>query len=329
MDATYKVLVTGNTFILPQHEAKLQAHSIAVDRLNVPAATEDQLIQNVQGKDGYILGGIERVTTPVIEAAESLKAICFTGAGWTEFIPAHELATAHGIAITAAPGANAQAVAELAVGLIHERARNISYLSGVGFGERIKARQFRSMTLGIVGAGNIGSKVARLMNGAYGTRILYYSPRRNLDLEFSTGATPVSLETLASDSDIISLHMRKSPATTGIIDAELFGRMREGAILINTAFAEAIDPWPLYEAVGQGKISAALDVTFRTTQNKLPDFKSVSPRHFLQIGFQSGFYTDETTIIASDIATNAMIDLLTNGVVPSVVVNLEYRANSR
>lgn len=320
-----KILITGPTFIRDEELQRFEAHSITAQRLPSATASEPELCSAVQGKHGYVLGGLERVTKAVIDAGTELRAICFTGAGWTEFIPAHEYATERGIAITAAPGANAQAVAELTVALMHDRVRNVSFLSGAGFGERIRGRNFRNVTLGIIGAGNVGVKVARILNAAYGTHVLYHSPRRNLDLEFATGAEYVTLEDLLRQSDIVSLHMRRNEATVGLINEKTIALLKDGAVLINAAFADAIEPRCLYREVSSGRISAALDVAFHHLEDAdIPDFRSVSPRHLLQMGVQSGFNTEETVAIASGLATNSMINLLTKGD-DAAVVNPQWK----
>lgn len=323
-DRSFSIIITGPTFITPKHVQRLKDAGIESERLSALAASESELCDAVQGKDGYILGGLERVTAPVIEAGSKLQAICFTGAGWTEFIPAHTEATERGIAITAAPGANSQAVAELTIALMHDRVRNVAYLSGVGFGDRIRGRNFRNLTVGIIGAGNVGSKVARILNSAYGTRMVYTSRRRNLDLEYSTGAVSLPLDELLRTADIVSLHMNKTEDTAGLMNESRLGLLKDGAILINASFADAIDPHALYRELSAERISAALDVVFQHHEgSSLPDFRAISSKYLLQMGVQSGFNTEETVQIASDLATTAMINLLSTGK-DTAVVNPEF-----
>ncbi len=92
-----KVLVTDSLFIKDKHVKLLEAAGYEVERLDKPSATEEELCDAVRGKVGYILGGIEKVTDKVIESADGLKAIVFTGTGWQGFIPGHDLATKRGI----------------------------------------------------------------------------------------------------------------------------------------------------------------------------------------------------------------------------------------
>jgi phosphoglycerate dehydrogenase-like enzyme len=325
MDRRFSVLLTGPTFITDKQIEHLASVGIDVERNPDPTLSEDALVDALEGKDGYLLGGLERATTRVIESAPQLKAISFTGAGWTEFIKGHQAATERGIPITAAPGANAQAVAELTVGLIHDRVRQISYLSTEGRSDRYRGRNMRSLTLGIVGTGNVGVKVARILNDAYGTRILYVSPRRNLDLEFATGAQRTDLEGLLREADIVSLHMRLTNETVSLLGAAELSTMKDGAILINAGFAEAVDPRALFDELSKGRIQAAFDVPMHHLEGAdLPDFGSLSQKVFLQMGSQSGFATVETVAIASEIASRAIENLLLRGD-DSGVVNPDFR----
>jgi phosphoglycerate dehydrogenase-like enzyme len=112
-----KILVTDSLFIKDEHAKKLEEAGFEVERLDKPNASEEELCQAVKGKVGYILGGTEKVTEKVIESADQLKVIVFTGTGWTGFIPAHEAASKKGIAIGAAPHLNAHAVAEFGMAM--------------------------------------------------------------------------------------------------------------------------------------------------------------------------------------------------------------------
>ena len=124
-----KILITDDLFIFGRHETILRGAGYT-DLLRIGGmASEDELCEAIRGAEGYILGGIETVTSRVIEAgAPTLRAIAFTGAGYREFIPGHEEATARGIKITNAPGANASSVAEFTLSLILPMIRRIPEL---------------------------------------------------------------------------------------------------------------------------------------------------------------------------------------------------------
>src|SRR6266508_4313994 len=87
-----QILITDSLFVFPEHESILRSEGYEIIRLDKPDASEQELIKAVEGKVGYILGGIEKVTENVINAADTLRAIVFTGADWRQFIPGHAVA---------------------------------------------------------------------------------------------------------------------------------------------------------------------------------------------------------------------------------------------
>src|SRR5882757_6273946 len=110
-----KILITDSLFIFPEHEKLLNDAGYEIERLDKLSATEDELVEAIKDKVGYILGGIEKVTEKVIDAGDKLKAIIFTGIGYKDFIPAWEHATEKGIAIANTPNAPTHAVSEWAI----------------------------------------------------------------------------------------------------------------------------------------------------------------------------------------------------------------------
>ncbi|MHB8651943.1 MAG: hypothetical protein ACYC8S_02295 [Minisyncoccota bacterium] len=83
------ILVTDSLFVFPEHEKVLRDAGYEIERLDKPIATEEELMKAVKGKVGYILGGIEKVTNRVVEEADELKAIVFTGSDWKQFMSQH------------------------------------------------------------------------------------------------------------------------------------------------------------------------------------------------------------------------------------------------
>ncbi len=195
-----KILITDSLFIFPEHEKQLLDAGYECERLDTPTATEEQLIENLKGKVGYILGGIEKVTDAVIESTDELKAIIFTGADWLNFIPGHELATKKGIAIANTPGANAYAVAEYTLTLILAMIRNILELGCTGDKKFETTRSLNQLTVGIIGMGNIGSLMARHLHSLGAKEIIYYSRQQKPEIEKETGARFVSMDELLAQS---------------------------------------------------------------------------------------------------------------------------------
>jgi phosphoglycerate dehydrogenase-like enzyme len=156
------------------------------------------------------------------------------------------------------------ATAELALGLLIAAARSIpvadatiragGFQRGVPVGVGLAGK-----TLGIVGLGRLGARMARYAR-ALEMEIIAWSPNLTTEKARDAGARLVGKEDLMAESHAISIHMVLSPQTRGIIDAEDIGRMRKGAILINTSRGPLVDEPALVAAVASGAIIAALDV---------------------------------------------------------------------
>jgi D-3-phosphoglycerate dehydrogenase len=118
------------------------------------------------------------------------------------------------------------------------------------------------MTVGIVGYGQVGTRVVRLLK-AFGCRILVTDPYVQLSAtDREDGVEQVSLERLLAQSDVVSLHPRVTAETTGMIDRETLARMRPGALLVNTARGPVVDYGALYEALASGHLGGAMLETF-------------------------------------------------------------------
>jgi D-3-phosphoglycerate dehydrogenase len=300
------ILITDSLFIFDSHVKRLESAGFQVERLEKLKATESELIAALKGVHGYILGGIENVTTPVIQAADSLEAICFTGSGYSEFIPAHEEATRKGIAITAAKGANAIDVAEFAVGLMFETVRNFPLLrsrnqaKGNSF---YTARRMRGLTVGVIGYGRIGSEVARLAQGL-GMNVLVHSRKTSGNLP--AGVQFAELSTLLAKSDVITLHVNKIHGNKVLGKGEL-AMMKKGAVLINAAFADAVDSEALLAKIKAKEIRAAFD------EPAHGDFSECEIGYYNFSNGQTAFNTQEALSDTSDRCTNSIINLLTKG----------------
>lgn len=124
----------------------------------------------------------------------------------------------------------------------------------------------RGKTIGIVGTGKIGQRVARIAHG-FGMRILGTDQCRTLDLEETFGLRYSPLDELLRDSDIVSLHLPATDATRHVIDARAFAAMKDGVILVNTARGELIDSVALLDALRTGRVRHALLDVLEHEQN--------------------------------------------------------------
>ncbi len=299
------ILITDSLFILPEHEKMLTDAGYDIERLDKPEASEEELIAAVKGKVGYIMGGIESVTDKVIEAGTELKAVVFTGSDWRHFIPGNEIATAKGIAIANAPGANSYAVAEYALTLMLSMMRNIFVLGKTGDKKFLTAKSIKESTIGIIGAGHIGSVIASMLKGLGAKEILYTSHHRNEAMEKETGAKFVEMNELLGQSDAITIHVPKSAGC--MLGAEKLKKIKTGAVIVNCAFLGAIDKDALYNELQAGRLRAAQDDPMDER------FNALSLAVWFNSNSQTAFNTSEANQKASDMATKSILNLLETG----------------
>lgn len=177
-----------------------------------------------------------------------------------------EAATRLGLPVLYAPGRNADAVAEHALMLMLAVAKRLLPLdAGVRRGEwaDLQVRgigELRGLTLGLIGVGNIGRRVARLA-GAFGMEVLGYDPHVSAEELKRRGAKKVELDDLLRRADVVSLHCPLTPETRHILGREAIARLKPGAVVINTARGGTVDQAALIEALESGKVAGAgLDV---------------------------------------------------------------------
>jgi phosphoglycerate dehydrogenase-like enzyme len=253
----HKVIFTGNSFWDKKIEGfRDKGIEIIKQPINL---TEDELIEVLQGAQGYILGGDEVVTRRIIEAAKDLKVIAFAGAGYEQFIDV-KAATERGIIVTNTPGANAQTVAELTAGFILDLVKKtfpMNKAAKKGSWEKLRIWNLEGKTLGIIGAGNVGNKLAVIMHKGFGMKILYVNKSKKLEFENMFDAREVSLKELLSQSDVVSIHVPLNSETEVLIGENELALMKPTAVLINAARAKIVDGHALYKALTENKISAA------------------------------------------------------------------------
>lgn len=220
--------------------------------------TEDEIIALLQDGATGLIAGIEPLTERVFQAAPQLKVISRCGAG----LDSVDLTAAqrHGIAVLNTPEAPAQAVAELTMGFILSLLRQISPIDrAVRNGEwpRTQGRLLAAQTVGIVGLGHIGRRVARLCQ-AFEATVIAHDPYAT---QVPEGVTLMPLEQLLASADIITLHLPYSNATHHLLNAKAFAAMKPEVIVINAARGGLVDESALADALTSGKVSAAaLDV---------------------------------------------------------------------
>ena len=223
----------------------------------------DQLAADLQDADAIVVRSATKVTAPLIAAAPKLRVIARAGTGVDNVdVPA---ASARGIVVMNAPGANSISVAELALGLILAMARHVpaadaAMKQGKWEKKKFLGEEVREKTLGLAGLGRIGQEVARRA-AAFGMRIIAHDPFISEQVAGDLGVELVSLDEVFERADYVSLHMPSNDKTRNIVNAERLARAKKGIRIINTARGDLIDEKALADAIESGHVGgAALDV---------------------------------------------------------------------
>jgi D-3-phosphoglycerate dehydrogenase len=210
-----------------------------------------------------VLAGSELYSREVLEKAR-LRVIARMGVGYDAIDVA--AASEVGTLVTIVPGTNHHSVAEMTLALLlgvfrgfPERDREVR----TGVWRRQALPRLAGRTLGLVGLGRIGQAVVPRAIGL-GLKVIAYDPQPNESFAGLHGVRLCPLDDLLSEADIVSLHLPCTAETTNLINARSLGRMKQGAVLINTARGGLVDEEALAQALASGKLMAAgLDV-FRT-----------------------------------------------------------------
>lgn len=274
-----------------------------------------ELTELLKDCDGY-LAGLDSVTKEVLECCPNLKAISRYGAGYDRVDT--KAARAMGIPVSNTPGANAQAVAELAMGMLLSLARRIPYLheeTRNGNWVRSTGIELFGKTVGIIGLGAIGKKLADCCRGFHMT-ILAYDPYIQEDYCKEHGISSVSLDELLKRSDFITLHLPLNDSTYHLIDADAIQKMKSSAILVNASRGGIVDEDAAYHALTEDRLGGlGLDAFEKEPPSASPLFSLpnvIATPH-------AGAHTAEATQAMADMAVNNLIQMLENGKCPYIV----------
>jgi len=232
--------------------------------------TSAQVVELIGSASAFITH-LAPMTRQMLEKLPALEFVAVSRGGPVN-VDMHALRE-RGVKVVNTPGRNASAVAEFTVGAIIAETRNIARahadaMRGVWRGDLyrhdLQRDEVSSMTVGIVGYSAIGRRVAHLLN-AFGSKIIFYDPYTEPTPEDTrAGIQQVSLETLLSEADCITLHARLTDETQNMIDGEALQKMKPGALLVNTARGELIDEDALCHALQNRSLSGAVLDTFAT-----------------------------------------------------------------
>ena len=228
--------------------------------------SRDELLKNVKGRDGVISLLTDRIDGEVMDTAKGIKGFANYAVGFDNLDV--KAATARKLPLSNTPGVLTLATAEMAWSLLFAVARRLIESEKVmrsgtwpGWGPlQFIGGDVTGKTLGIVGAGRIGTAMA-LMSKGFAMKVLYTDEVANAVLEKELGAKKVSFEELLRESDFVSIHVPLMPSTRHLFNAKVFAMMKPTAYLINTARGPVINEAELVEALRKNVIAgAALDV---------------------------------------------------------------------
>jgi lactate dehydrogenase-like 2-hydroxyacid dehydrogenase len=230
------------------------------------ALTRAELLEKVRGRDGVLTMLTDIIDEELMRAAKGVRGFANLAVGYNNFDVAK--ATALGLVLTNTPGVLTDATADLAWALLFSMARRIAECDRfvragkfTGWGPMMfLGADITGRTLGIVGAGRIGTAVA-LKSRGFNMKILYCDPVTNETLERELGARRVGLNQLLAEADFVSVHVPLLESTRRLFGADQFRRMKRTAIFINTARGPIHDEAALVEALRSRQIAGAgLDV---------------------------------------------------------------------
>ena len=225
--------------------------------------SKDELIAVIGDYDGLAVRSATKATKEVLAAAKRLKVIGRAGIGVDNVdIPA---ATAAGIVVMNTPFGNSITTAEHAIAMMFALARqlpaaDLSTQAGKWEKNRFMGVELYAKTLGLIGAGNIGSIVADRANGLK-MRVIAYDPFLSAERAVEIGVEKVELDELLARADVISLHTPLTDKTRNILSAEALAKAKKGVLIINCARGGLVDEQALRDALESGQVGgAAFDV---------------------------------------------------------------------
>ena len=283
-----------------------------------PGRKPDELARDLADADALIVRSATQVTASLIESAPKLRVIARAGTGVDNVdVPA---ATARGILVMNAAGANSVSVAELAIGLMLALARpmaaaDASMKRGEWEKKKFMGTELRGKLLGVIGFGRIGREVAARAR-AFGMEIVAYDPFIAARAAESAGIPLVELDDLLARADFITLHMPSLPETHHVINAERLARCKKGVRIVNTARGELIDEAALADAIESGHVAGAgLDVfeSEPPTDTRLTSLPQVVATPHI-----AASTNEAQELVGSEIAINVR-DYLQDGVIRNAV----------
>lgn len=326
-------VVNSNSFgvVIPEHLQQL-TEMAEVLRFSVPNDLPPlEFAAKLQDADAIIASVTPRYPAELLNVLPRLKLIARHGIGCDNVDVA--AASACGIIVTRVPGLVEQAgVAEHALALMLAASRHIPAASaGVRRGEWQRRAEWTGgelsgKTVGIIGIGNIGTGLARILSGGFHARVLAYDPFLSAAQVAARHAQQVELGELLEHSAFVSLHCSLNPTSRGLIDRSALAALQPGTVLVNTARGECVDEEAVLAALADGRLAcyAADVVTGEPIDQK---HRLLSHPNALIVPHLGGYTYDSLRGMGDTMLRNVR-EVLLDGTVPANAVNPECPVRS-
>ena len=262
------------------------------------------------------------VTAALLAQLPGLLMVGSTGAGYDTVDPA--ACTAAGVLLVNQAGGNAEGVAEHAVGMmlgLLKRMPEATAAMRAGAARdrnALMGRELRHRTVGLVGIGNVGTRVAEIVRLAFSCPVLACDPYLDAAIIAARGARKVEMPELLAESDVVSLHLPLAPDSRNLMNGDSFARMKPGAIFVTTARGNIHDEPALHAALASGHLAGAgLDVWEQ--EPPTPDHPLLQLPNVILSQHTAGV-THESRANITRIAARAFADAA-KGVMPPRIIN--------
>lgn len=309
----------------PEHISQLEKFG-TIERFDVPTRIPATELAELLAEHAIIISSVTPFfTREFFELKKNLKLISRHGIGYNNIDMA--AATEHGVPVTIVhPEVENDAVAENAVAILMAQVRQVIPAEAATKSSNWAKRntflgiQLRDKTAGVIGFGNIGSRVGEILKGGFNVRLLVFDPYVSDEHLASFGAERVELDELLETSDVISLNAKVTPESKYMISDREFALMKDGVYITNTARGELFDEDALVRALDSGKLAG---VSMDVVENEPIDGTHRLLKYDnVLITPHTSAYTQECLYGMGDKVVSDVVKLLNNEI-PDVLVNPE------
>jgi D-3-phosphoglycerate dehydrogenase / 2-oxoglutarate reductase len=299
-DASGVVLVTSRSFGSASADPERALRSAGLEPVRADPRHELAALREPLERATAWIAGVGPISADHLAVAPHLRVIARYGVG-TDSVDL-DAARAHDVVVTNTPGSNSEAVADHTLALLFAALRHVvdgDRAVRAGDWSPLPGREVGALTVGLVGFGQVGRAVARRLVGGFGARVLAHDPFVDRETVRAARCELVTLEELAEQSDVLSLH--RAGGGGPVVDERLLARARRGAILVNTARGDLVDERAVASALELGALSAAaIDVLAGDDAAKSPLLGAPNVILTPHIGAQTREAVDRTGQMAVD-----------------------------